>query len=395
MDFTLTDQQRATRDEARAFARDVLAPTVDEKDHRQEFPVEEIRAAAEAGLTGLAVPERLGGTPADAVATAAVYEEIARVSASACVILSVHNSLAAHIIDLFGTEEQCARYLPRLARGEILGSDALTEAESGSDAGAMKTTARRAGGPSPGSGQGEWILNGRKQFITTAPYAGLFVVFAITDPDVRAADGVSAFLVEPHFPGFSLGPEAFKMGLLSSKICEVRFDEMRVPAANLLGREGRGFRMALKLLDTGRIGIGAQAVGIAQAALDAALARSRERRQFGQPISQFQAIQWKLADMQVRTAASRLLVHRAAALKDAGQPFGREAAEAKLFASEAAKFCADEAVQIYGGYGYLKSHPVERYYRDAKACEIYEGTSEIQRLVIARHLLQGNRGEIA
>lgn len=387
MDFMLSDEQRAVRDKARAFARDVLAPTVDEKDHRQEFPVEELRAAAGVGLTGLAVPERFGGTPADAVATAAVYEEVARVSASACVILSVHNSLAAHIIDRFGSEEQCARYLPRLAQGEILGSYALTEAESGSDAGAMKTTARRAGD--------EWVLNGRKQFITTAPYAGLFVVFAITDPGVRPADGVSAFLVEPDFPGFSLGPEAFKMGLLSSKICEVRFDELRVPAANLLGHEGRGFRMALELLDTGRIGIGAQAVGIAQAALDAALARSRERRQFGQPISQFQAIQWKLADMQVRTAASRLLVHRAAALKDAGQPFGREAAEAKLFASETAKFCADEAVQIYGGYGYLKSHPVERYYRDAKACEIYEGTSEIQRLVIARHLLKGSRGDLA
>lgn len=387
MDFTLSADQRALRDRARAFAREVLAPTVDDLDHRQEFPAAELRAAAAIGLTGLAVPEGYGGRPADALGTAIVYEEVARVSAAVCVILSVHNSLVAHIVEKHGDEEQRARYLPRLARGDILGSYALTEAESGSDAGAMRTTARR-------DGDG-WVLDGRKRFITTAPYAGLFVVFAVTDPTVRPADGVSAFLVEPGFPGFSLGPESLKMGLLSSKIAELRFDDCRVPAASLIGGVGRGFRLALELLDTGRIGIGAQAVGIAQAALDAALDYSQGRRQFGQPIARFQAIQWKLADMQTQLDAARLLVYRAAALKDAGKPFAREAATAKLFASEAAKFCADGAVQVHGGYGYLKEYPVERYYRDAKACEIYEGTSEIQRLVIARHLLRGNRGEIA
>ncbi|MDP9375537.1 MAG: acyl-CoA dehydrogenase family protein [Chloroflexota bacterium] len=387
MDFSLNDAQRALRDRARAFANEVLAATVDEKDHRQEFPLAELRAAAEVGLTGLGLPERYGGTPADAVGTALVYEEIARVSASVCVILSVHNSLVAHIIDLYGDDEQKARYLPRLARGEILGSYALTEAGSGSDAGAMKTTARREGD--------EWVLDGHKRFITTAPYAGLFIVFAVTNPDVRPADGVSAFLVEPGFPGFSLGPESLKMGLLSSKIAEIRFDGCRVPAANLLGQEGRGFRMALQLLDTGRIGIGGQSLGIGQAALDAALSYSRQRQQFGKPIAEFQAIQFRLADMHMQLDAARLLVLRAATRKDAGEPFGREASMAKLFASEAAKFCADQAVQIHGGYGYIKEYPVERYYRDVKACEIYEGTSDIQRMVIARHLLRGGRGELA
>jgi alkylation response protein AidB-like acyl-CoA dehydrogenase len=387
MDFTLSEGQRALRDKARDFADRVLAPTVMEKDRREEFPHEELRAAAALGLAGLAVPERFGGAPADALGTALAYEELARVSASVCVILSVHNSLVAQIIERYGDEEQRGRFLPRLARGEILGSYALTEAESGSDAGAMKTTARREGGA--------WVLDGRKQFITTAPYAGLFVVFAVTDPVARPADGISAFLVEPDFPGFSLGPEAPKLGLLSSKIAELRFDGCRVPAANLLGQAGRGFRMALELLDTGRIGIGAQAVGIGQAALDAALAYSRERRQFGRPIAEFQAIQWKLADMHTRVEAARLLVWRAAASKDAGRPFAREAAMAKLFASETATACADEAVQVHGGYGYLRTYPVERLYRDAKACALYEGTSEIQRLVIARHLLRGGRGELA
>ncbi len=386
MDLTLNDQQRAWRDRARTFARDVLAPTVDERDQRQEFPVVELRAAAAAGLTGLAIPVRWGGAPADPLGTALVYEEIARVSASVCVILSVHNSLVAHCLTRWGTAKQRDRYLPALARGEILGAYALTEADSGSDAGAMRTTARRDGD--------DWILDGRKQFITTAPYAGLFIVFAVSHSGERPADGVSTFLVEPGFPGFSVGPEAPKMGLLSSKIAELRFDGCRVPGRNLLGVAGRGFRLALELLDTGRIGIGAQAVGIAQAALDAGLTYSQQRQQFGKPIAEFQAIQWKLADMQTRIDAARLLVWRAAALKDAGQQFGREASIAKLFASEAATFCADAALQIYGGYGYLKAHPVERYYRDAKACELYEGTSEIQRLVIARHLLRGNRGEV-
>lgn len=380
MDFSLTPTHETWRDRARAFAQDVVAPTAAERDHRGEFPLPELRAAAGAGLLGLAAPEQYGGTPADTVSTALVYEEIARVSAALTVILAVHNSLVAHSIDRYGSERQQARYLPSLARGETLGSYALTEAESGSDAGAMRTTARRD--------DDEWVLDGRKQFITTAPYAGIFIVFAVTDPTVRPADGVSCFIVERGAPGFSLGPESLKLGLLSSKIAELRFDGCRVPAGNLLGQAGRGLRMALELLDTGRIGIGAQALGIAQAARDAALAYARQRRQFGRPIAEFQAIQWKLADMQVKLDAARLLVYRAASRKDRGQPFGREAAIAKLFASETAKFCADEAVQIHGGYGYLKEYPVERYYRDAKACEIYEGTSEIQRLVIARSMLK-------
>lgn len=380
MDFSLTPTHETWRDRARAFAQDIVAPTAAERDHRGEFPLPELRAAAGAGLLGLAAPEQYGGTPADTVSTALVYEEIARVSAALTVILAVHNSLVTHSIDRYGSEQQQARYLPGLARGEALGSYALTEAESGSDAGAMRTTARRDAD--------EWVLDGRKQFITTAPYAGIFIVFAVTDPTVRPADGVSCFIVERGAPGFSLGPESLKLGLLASKIAELRFDGCRVPAGNLLGPAGRGLRMALELLDTGRIGIGAQALGIAQAARDAALAYARQRRQFGRPIAEFQAIQWKLADMQVKLDAARLLVYRAASRKDRDQPFGREAAIAKLFASETAKFCADEAVQIHGGYGYLKEYPVERYYRDAKACEIYEGTSEIQRLVIARSMLK-------
>ncbi len=377
--FQLTPEQLMLRDTVREYARAEILPRVSERDRGRTFPDDELRAAAETGLMGLAVPEEHGGFEIDSLSTALVYEEISRASASVSVILSVHNSLVAGGINRFGSESTRRQYLPRLASGELLGAYCLTESDAGSDAGSIATRAVLDGGC--------YRLTGRKLFVTSGAHAGVYIVFAVTDPNASKSRRISAFVVDRDSEGLSVSPKEEKLGLLASEINEVVFDNCVVPAESLLGEAGGGFGIALTLLNTGRIGIAAQAVGIAQAALDASLRYAVTREQFGQPISEFQAIQWKLADMATQIEAARLLVRQAAALKDAGSEFGRQAAQAKLFASEVCTRSASEAIQIHGGYGYIRDYGVERLYRDAKATELYEGTSEIQRMVIARSLL--------
>ena len=379
MEFARTDEQRLLLDTVRGFATTEVAPQVAALDARSEFPADELRAAAELGLLGMAVPEDLGGTDLDPLSMALVYEEIAAASGSLAVILAVHNSLVCEAIRCYGSQDQGERFLPGLASGQTLGAYALTEAGAGSDAGALQTRADRDGDA--------YVLNGGKLFITSAEHANLFVVFARTDAEDRPSRAITAFLVARGLPGFSIGKKERKLGLRSSEINEIAFADVRVPVENRLGDEGRGFGIALALLDNGRVGIAAQAVGMTRAALERSLAYAKERRQFGRRIADHQAIQWMLADMATNLEAARLLTHRAATLKGAGAPFGLAASQAKLFASRVAVEAADAAVQIHGGYGYLEEYGVERLYRDAKATELYEGTSEIQRLVIARHLL--------
>jgi alkylation response protein AidB-like acyl-CoA dehydrogenase len=373
-------EQMLMRDTVREYARAEILPRVLQRDAAGEFPTEEIRAAAAAGLLGIAVPETHGGFQLDAVTTAMVYEELSRYSAAVSVILSVHNTLVCAGISSFASPEVQATYLPVLASGELLGAYCLTEAEAGSDAGSLATRAIHNGEC--------YSLTGRKLFVTSGAHAGVYIVFAVTDPDSRKSRRISAFVVDRSSKGLSVSPGEKKLGLLASEINEVVLEECQVPAANMLGQPGDGFGIALQLLDSGRIGIAAQAVGIGQAALDASLEYATSRKQFGQPISNFQAIQWKLADMSTEVDAARLLVFRAAELKDAGQPFSAEAAKAKLYASEMANRATSAAIQIHGGYGYVRDYGVERLFRDAKATELYEGTSEIQRLVIARSLLR-------
>jgi butyryl-CoA dehydrogenase len=375
-----TAEQLLLRDTIREYSRAEILPRVMQRDAAGEFPVDEIQAAAAAGLMGIAVPENLGGFQLDAVSTAMVYEEISRFSAAVSVILSVHNSLVCAGINQFAAPEVQSTYLPDLASGELLGAYCLTEAESGSDAGSLTTSAVQ---------DGEYYrVSGRKLFVTSGAHAGVYVVFAVTDPEARKSRRLSAFIVDRSSPGLSVSPGEKKLGLLASEINEIVLDDCKVPAVNMLGLPGDGFGIALTLLDSGRIGIAAQAVGIGQAALEASLEYASSRKQFGQSISKFQAIQWKLADMSTEVDAARLLVMRAAKLKDDGQPFGTEAAKAKLFASEMANRATSAAIQIHGGYGYIRDYGVERLFRDAKATELYEGTSEIQRLVIARSLLR-------
>ena len=377
--FQMTSEQRMLVDTVREYAREHVLPRVAQRDKQAEFPSEEVGAAAALGLLGLAVPEDFGGFELDAVTTAIVYEEVSRASAAVSVIFSVHNSLVCAGTNLFGHESARRKYLPRLASGEILGAYCLTEAGAGSDAGNISTRATRDGDT--------YRITGQKLFVTSGAHAGAYVVFAVTDAEARKSRRMSAFIVDRDSSGLTVSPKESKLGLLASEINEVVFDDCVVPAENMLGEPGDGFGIALTLLDSGRIGIASQAVGIAQAALDASLAYACSREQFGQPISSFQAIQWKLADMATEIEAARLLVRQAASMKDAGEPFGRQAAQAKLFASELANRAASAAVQIHGGYGYIKDYGVERLFRDAKATELYEGTSEIQRMVIARSLL--------
>ncbi|CAN5579045.1 acyl-CoA dehydrogenase [soil metagenome] len=377
--FGLTPEQLMLRDTVRDYARVEILPRVAERDRSGTFPDEEIRAAAETGLMGLAVPEEYGGYELDAVTTAIVYEEVSRASAAVSVILSVHNSLAAGATTLFGSEVVRERYLPLLASGGLLGAYCLTESDAGSDAGSITTRAVLDGD--------HYHLTGRKLFVTSGAHAGVYVVFAVTDPGASKSRRISAFLVDRDTDGLSVSPKEEKLGLLASEINEVVFEDCAVPTENLLSEAGGGFGIALTLLNAGRIGIASQAVGIAQAALDASLNYAVSREQFGRPIAEFQAIQWKLADMATQIDAARLLVRNAAAMKDAGEEFGRQAAQAKLFASELCSRAASDAIQIHGGYGYIRDYGVERLYRDAKATELYEGTSEIQRMVIARALL--------
>ena len=378
MDFELTDAQRLIRDTVREFAEKELAPLAAELDRLKRYPEKPLQRLAELGVLGMTMPPEYGGAGADTVSSCLALMEISRACASTGVTVSLHNTLTCEIIYRHGTEDQRQRYLPALCRGELLGAFSLTEPTSGSDAASLRTTAIRRGD--------RYVLNGTKQFVTNGSRAGAIILFASTDPP-RGEKGITAFLIEPLFPGFRVGKREDKMGLRASDTTELVLEDCQVPVENRIGEEGEGFKIALSSLVTGRAGIAAQAVGIAQACLEASIRYAKERRQFGQPIAKFQAIQWKLANMATETEAARLLTLRAAARKDRGLPCTMEASMAKLFASEAANRSAAEAVQIHGGYGYLQDFPVERYMRDARVLTIYEGTSEIHRLIVARQLL--------
>jgi alkylation response protein AidB-like acyl-CoA dehydrogenase len=378
MNFELSAEQSQLRRTVRGFAERELAPHSREWDEKQAFPREVFSKLGELGLAGCCWPEAYGGSGLSTLDWAIVMEELARADAGVALSLAAHHSLCSAHVHLAGSEEQKRRFLPPLARGEKVGCWGLTEPGSGSDAGGMRTTAVRDGA--------HWVLNGSKNFITNGGVADTAVVMTVTD---RAAGkkGISAFVVERGTPGFGAGKKEDKLGVRSSDTSELVLADCRVPADNLIGREGMGFVDTLKILDKGRVGIAAFSVGIAQASLEAAMRYALERKQFGHPIADFQAIQFKIAEMATKTEAARLLTWRAAAMADAGRSHTAESAMAKLFASEAAVEIALEAIQIHGGYGYLKDYPVERYLRDAKIGTIGEGTSEVQRLVIARQLL--------
>jgi len=378
MDFALSPEHEEIRRTVREFAEGRIAPVTDELERKGEFPHEIIREAARLGLLGVPFPEEAGGTGLDALAYAITIEELARVSGSVAIIVSAHTSLGCAPIHLAGTDAQKERYLRPLAGGEKLGAYGLTEAGAGSDSRGTKTRARRDGD--------EWVINGSKRFITNAGVADIYVITAVTD--AAAISGkISAFILEKGAPGFSIGRMEEKMGLHASATGELLFEDCRIPSANLLGPEGEGHKLFLRTLDGGRIGIGAMALGLAQAAYEAASAYSKERRQFDRPIASFQGVAFMIADMATQIDAARLLIYRAAWLKDQGRPFTTEAAMAKLFASEVAMRVTNDAIQVHGGYGYITEYKVERYLRDAKLTEIGEGTSQIQRLVIARNLL--------
>lgn len=383
MDFSLTEEQEAIRQMAAEFADKELAPHARELDAKGEYPWDNLRKLARYGYLGMMLPAEFGGSGADALSHTLCVEEVSRACAATGVIMEIHNSLTCDGIYRFGTDEQKARYLPALARGEKIGAFALTEPEAGSDPSGIRTVAARDGN--------DFVINGTKHFITGAGQAHVYLLFAMTDPS-KGTKGISAFIVEKGMPGLSFGPPEDKMGIRASHTGELIFSDCRIPAENLVGSEGEGYKIALTLLDGGRIGIGAQAVGIARAAFDAALRYSQERVQFGQAISGFQAIQWMLADMATEIEAARLLVYRAAYLRDKGVRCTKEVAMAKLFASEVAMRTTVKAVQIHGGYGYMREYNVERYMRDAKITEIYEGTSEIMRLLIASAVLKESKG---
>jgi butyryl-CoA dehydrogenase len=378
MELELTQAQSAARDVARRFAREKLGPIGVESDRTHRFPSQAIAELSKLGMMGIFIPPEYGGAGLDHVAYALILEELAVECASTCVIVSAHSSLASWPILGMGSAQQRKSFLPKMATGEWIGCFALTEPQAGSDAAGQKTKAVRDGD--------SYVINGTKNFITNAPQSGVAIVFAMTAPD-KGHKGISAFAVETSNPGWAVTRVEDKMGIHGAHSAALSFSDMRVPRENLIAGEGEGFKVAMKTLDGGRIGIAAQAIGIARASLEASLKYSSERIAFGRPISDNQAIQWKLADMAVSIDASRLLALRAATLKDRGMSCAKESAMAKLFASETAMKSATEAVQIHGGYGYTKEFKVERYFRDAKITEIYEGTSEIQRLVIAGQVL--------
>ena len=379
MDFLLDDDHRMVRDTARSFAEDVLAPGAGERDENEIYPAEGVKQMAELGFLGVTVPEKYGGAGMDYLAYALIMEEIARVDASAAVVIDVNNSLVCDTFLMFGNEEQKQKYLVPLAKGEKLSAFALTEPGAGSDPASLVTSYHEDGD--------SYVLNGSKIFITNAAHADTLIVFATKDRSMGYR-GISAFIVEKDYPGFNVVKKEKKLGIRASDTCELSFEDCRVPKENMIGPEGKGLRIALSALDNGRIGIAGQALGIAQGAFDAALAYSKERKQFGKLISEFQGIQFKLAEMATELEAARLLTYQAAWLKDQGKEYIREAAMAKLKTSIVAVKLSDDAVQIHGGYGYIKDFPVERFFRDAKITEIYEGTSEIQKIVIARQLLK-------
>lgn len=379
MDFELTPEQLQLRKNTREFAAAEIAPHVRRWDDNSEFPAELIPKLAQLGLLGVIFPEEYGGAGLGYIEYALVIEELSRVDGSVGIIVAAHTSLCTNHIYKCGSEEQRRRYLPDLASGRKLGCWSLTEPEAGSDAAGTRTTATRRGEC--------WVLNGAKTFTTNGHYADICVAMAATDRS-KGHHGISAFIVEKGTPGFRPGRKEDKLGLRASDTAEVIFQDCTLPAANLLGQEGEGFVDCLKILDGGRISIAAMAVGMAQGAYEAALKHAKQRKQFGKPISEFQAIQWKLADMATEIDAARLLNYRAAWMADRGLRHTKESSMAKLYAGEVAVRVANESVQVHGGYGFIKDYPAEKYYRDVKLCTIGEGTSEIQRLVIARQLLR-------
>lgn len=379
MDFNLSDEQKMVQQMARDFAQREVAPVAAELDQKSEFPARHLKKMAELGLLGMMIPPEWGGSGLDTLSYVLALEEISAACASTAVTMSVNNSLYCGPIAKFGNEAQKKKYLTPFASGQRLGAYALSEPGTGSDAANQKTVAKKVGN--------KYILNGRKNFITNGPHADAMVLYAMTDKEKRHK-GISCFIVEKTFPGFAVGKVEKKLGICASSTSEIVLDNCEVPVENILGQEGEGFAIAMNTLDSGRIGIGTQALGIARAAFEAARKYATEREAFGQSISNFQAIQHFLADMATDIDAARLLVWYAAWMKDQRMNFGKQAAMAKLFASETAHWVTDKAVQIFGGYGYIKDYPVERYFRDAKITEIYEGTSEIQRLVIARSVLK-------
>jgi alkylation response protein AidB-like acyl-CoA dehydrogenase len=376
----LSEEQRAIQSVAREFAATEIAPYCEQWDRDSFFDPSLSAKLGALGFLGMMIPERYDGMGLETLTYLVALEEIATVDASTAVMLSVHNSLPTQMILKWGTEEQKERFLKPMARGELLGAFALSEPESGSDAASLRTQAVRDGG--------DWILNGTKAWVSSGTKGEVIIAMARTDSpeDRKGARGISAFIITPDLPGFSVGKKEDKMGLRASPTVQLSFSDMRVPGNRLLGDLGNGFIYAMQSLDNGRLGIAAQAVGIAEAALRAAAAYAAERKQFGKPIKEFQAIQFKLADMATKVSASRALLHAAATAKDRGEHITQFSSMAKLLASETAMWVTTHAVQIFGGYGYVKDYPVERYFRDAKATEIYEGTSEIQRIVIAREL---------
>lgn len=378
MNFGLTKEQEMIRKTVREFALNEVQPIAAEIDERAEFPAETVRKMAEINLLGLTIPREYGGVGADGISYAIAIEELSRVCASTGIIMAVHNSLGSFPIMKFGTDEQKKKYLPKLARGEMLAAFALTEPNAGSDAANQQTTAVLE--------KDEWVINGTKIFITNGKSAGLVTLMAMTDKS-KGYRGISAFLVEKGTKGFNYGTKENKLGIRGTDTYELVFEDCRIPKENILGNPGDGFKIAMQSLDYGRVGVGAQAVGIAQGALDESIKYAKEREQFGRPISKFQAIQWMIADMATEIEAARLLVYRAAWLKDKVPRISKEAAMAKMYASEVAMRATTKAIQIHGGYGYTKDYPVERFFRDAKITEIYEGTNEIQRLVISGNLL--------
>lgn len=378
MSYQLNEEQRMIQAMVRDLARNVMLPTAAERDSTKEFPAENIKKMGELGLMGMSIPPEYNGAGVDTISYSLAVQEIGYACASTAVIMSVHNSVSCGPIYRFGSDFLKEKYLKPLASGELLGCFALTEPGAGSDPASQRSTAKRQGDT--------YILNGTKAFVTSGRNADVVVATAYTDKSKRHR-GISAFVLEKGLPGFTVGPEEDKMGQRASDTTSLIFEDCKVPAENLLGEEGDGFIIAMTALDEGRIGIASMSVGIAQACLDAAIGYAKEREQFGSPISKFQGIRWMIADMAVQIEAARLLTFNASAMKDKGERFTTEASMAKLFASEMANRVAYQALQIHGGYGYSKEYPVERYYRDARVTTIYEGTSEVQRIVIANNVI--------
>ena len=379
MDFNLTKTDDLFLQMIREFAEKEVKPIAAEVDETERFPEETVRKMAKLGIMGIPVPAQYGGAGGDNMLYTMAVEELSRVCATTGVIVSAHTSLCCAPIMENGTEEQKMKYLPKLASGEWIGAFGLTEPNAGTDASAQQTMAVKEGD--------HYVLNGTKIFITNASHADVFIIMAMTDKS-KGTKGISAFIVEKDFPGFSIGKKEKKLGIRGSATCELIMENCIVPAENLLGAEGKGFGIAMKTLDGGRIGIASQALGIAQGAMDETVKYVMERKQFGKPIGKFQNTQFQLADLETKIQASRLLVRKAAFKKDKKQPYSTDAAMAKLFAAETAMEMTTKAVQFHGGYGYTREYPVERMMRDAKITEIYEGTSEVQRMVIAAHLLK-------